>query len=206
MRIFLIYNCTYRSAAAISGRFTFHGRATPVLERYYRELLNFCARMVRDRDAAADLVQESYARVLAVRNAGQEIPEPRALLHQTARRLIIDRHRRESIRQHDDIDNLPESEQPAAPAHLEPDSVYAHEQYALAFVAVIDGLPPRCREAFVLNRFDGLSHQEVAEHMGISKNMVAQHIIRAVLACKACEDRLGVPASWPRPAKRRPLA
>ena len=86
MRIFLIYNCTYRSAAAISGWFTFHGRATPVLERYYRELLNFCARMVRDRDAAADLVQESYARVLAVRNAGQEIPEPRALLHQTARR------------------------------------------------------------------------------------------------------------------------
>lgn len=192
MRIFLIYNCTDRSAAAISGWFTFHGRATLVLERYYRGLLNFCARMVRDRNVAADLVQESYARVLAVRNTGQEIPEPRALLHQTARRLIIDRHRREAIRQLDDIDNLPESEQPAAPPHLEPESVYAHEQQALAFVAVIDALPPRCREAFVLNRFDGMSHQEVAEHMGISKNMVAQHIIRAVLACKACEDRLAV--------------
>lgn len=111
--------------------------------------------MVRDRDAAADPVQESYARVLAVRNAGQEIPEPRALLHQTARRLIIDRHQREAIRQHDDLDGLPESEQPAAPAHLEPESVYAHEQHALAFVAVIDALPPRCREAFVLNRFEG---------------------------------------------------
>ncbi|OBV38708.1 RNA polymerase sigma-70 factor, ECF subfamily [Janthinobacterium psychrotolerans] len=162
--------------------------------------------MVRDRDVAADVVQESYARVLAVRNAGQDIPEPRALLHQTARRLIIDRHRRASVRQHDDFDSLPESEQPAAPAHLEPESVYAHEQQALAFAAVIEALPPRCREAFVLNRFDGLSHQEVAEHMGISKNMVAQHIIRAVLACKACEDRLGLPDSWPHSAKRGPLA
>lgn len=164
--------------------------------------MNFCARMVRDRDAAADVVQESYARVLAVRNAGQAIPEPRALLHQTARRLIIDRHRRAAIRQHDDLDSLPEAQQPAAPAHLEPESVYAHEQHALAFAAVIEALPPRCREAFVLNRFEGMSHLQVAEHMGISKNMVAQHIIRAVLACKACEDRLGVPAIWPQSAQR----
>lgn len=107
--------------------------------------MNFCARMVRDRDAAADVVQESYARVLAVRNAGQAIPEPRALLHQTARRLIIDHHRRAAIRQHDDLDSLPEAQHPAAPAHLEPESVYAHEQHALAFAAVIEALPPRCR-------------------------------------------------------------
>ena len=158
--------------------------------------------MVRDRDAAADVVQESYARVLAVHHAGHDIPEPRALLHQTARRLIIDRHRRAAIRQHDDLDSLSEAEQPAAPAYLEPESIYAHEQQAQAFVAVIEALPPRCREAFVLNRFEGLSHQEVAERMGISKNMVAQHIIRAVLACKACEDRLGVPATWPQAVKR----
>ena len=156
-----------------------------MLERYYRELLNFCARMVRDPHAAADVVQESYARVLAVRNSGQAMPEPRALLYQTARRLIIDRHRRQAVRQHDDIDELDEN---AAPAHLEPESVYAHEQHARAIVAAIEALPPRCREAFVLNRFEGLSHQEVAERMGISKNMVAQHIIRAMLACKACED------------------
>ena len=161
-----------------------------MLERYYRELLNFCARVVRDRDAAADLVQESYARVLAVRNSGQAMPEPRALLYQTARRLIIDRHRRQAVRLHDDIDDLPEPVHPAAPAHLEPESVYAHEQTARAFVAVIEALPPRCREAFILNRFEGLSHQEVAERMGISKNMVAQHITRAMLACKACEDAI----------------
>jgi len=144
--------------------------------------------MVRDPHAAADVVQESYARVLAVRNSGQAMPEPRALLYQTARRLIIDRHRRQAVRRHDDIDGIDELDQNAAPAHLEPESVYAQEQHARAIVAAIEALPPRCREAFVLNRFHGLSHQEVAERMGISKNMVAQHIIRAMLACKACED------------------
>ncbi len=145
--------------------------------------------MVRDRDAAADLVQESYARVLAVRDTGRAMPEPRALLYQTARRLIIDRHRRQALRLHDDIDDA-DAAQLAAPAHLQPESVYAQEQNARAFVAVIEALPPRCREAFVLNRFEGLSHQQVAERMGISKNMVAQHITRALLACKACEDAI----------------
>ena len=55
-------------------------------------------------------------------------------------------------------------------------------------VATIDALPPRCREAFILNRFEGLSHQEVADRMGISRNMVAQHVIRGVLVCKACDE------------------
>ncbi|WP_010461743.1 sigma-70 family RNA polymerase sigma factor [Acidovorax radicis] len=169
-----------------------------MLERYYRELLNFCSRTARDRDTAADVVQESYARVLAVQQSGQTIHEPRALLHQTARRLMIDQHRRFLVRQHEDIDDLAEWEQPTAPRHLEPDAIYAQEQHALAIVAAIESLPPRCREAFVLNRFEGLSHQEVADHMGISKNMVAQHIVRGVLACKACEDRLnGVPPQSP---------
>lgn len=146
--------------------------------------------MVGDRDAAADVVQESYARVLAVRDNGKEVAEPRALLYQTARHLIIDRHRRQTVRQHEDLDDLPEHDRDftAAPAHLQPESLYAQEQHAHALVAVIDSLPPRCREAFVLNRFEDMSHQQVADHMGISKNMVAQHVARAILACKAWED------------------
>lgn len=169
-----------------------------MFEHYYRELLNFCTRTVKDRDTAADVVQESYARVLAVQQSGQAIPQPRALLHQTARRLMIDHHRRLEVRAHDDIDALAESEELTQASHLQPDAIYDYEQHAKAMTNVIEHLPPRCREAFILNRFEGLSHQEVAEHMGISKNMVAQHIIRAMVACQACEDALnGVTHSAP---------
>ncbi|QEI09450.1 sigma-70 family RNA polymerase sigma factor [Pigmentiphaga aceris] len=160
--------------------------------RYYRELLNHFANRLRNRDGAADLVQEAYVRLLSMQHAGQSVQEPRALLYRTAHNLMIDQHRHAEVRDHEDIDGLAESEQPAAPTHLQPDEAYAFEQRARAMHAVIDALPPRCREAFVLNRFEGLSHQEVAEHMGISRNMVAQHVIRGVLACKACDDALRV--------------
>lgn len=36
------------------------GPALPLFEHCYRELLNFLARKVGDRDLAADIAQESY--------------------------------------------------------------------------------------------------------------------------------------------------
>lgn len=156
---------------------------------YYKELLNFCARTLKDRHAAADLVQEAYTRFLVAQQSGAVITDARALLFRTMRNLLVDQHRRASIREHQSLDALMEEDQPFAPKHLQPEEVYAFSQYAQAIYAAIESLPPRCREAFVLNRFDGLSHQEVADRMGISRNMVAQHVIRGVLVCKACDDR-----------------
>ena len=156
---------------------------------YYRELINFCAHALHDRDAAADVVQETYARFVVMARS-QVVDEPRALLYKVARNLLIDQARRQRVRDHDSLDTLTESDQPLARADWQPDTAAEGQQYARHMHEVIEGLPARCREAFMLNRFEGLSHQEVADRMGISRNMVAQHVIRAVLACKACDERL----------------
>jgi RNA polymerase sigma-70 factor (ECF subfamily) len=161
-----------------------------VLERYYRELLNFLHRQVNDRHTAADLAQESYARVLAVQRDGREILDVRALLYRTARNLLVDQHRRAQVRQHDDIDTLAEAHQPAAPGHLRPDEALASGQVVRAYVQAIEQLPPRCREAFVMSVFDGLGQAEIARRMGISVSMVEKHIVRGMLACRACGQRL----------------
>ncbi|HEY0200357.1 MAG TPA: sigma-70 family RNA polymerase sigma factor [Burkholderiaceae bacterium] len=166
-----------------------------MLERYYRELLNFCARTVKDRDAAAEVVQESYARVLVIQRSSVPITEPRALLYQTARHVMVDQHRRNLLRSYDDLGAIAEADHPAMPAHLEPDSLLASTQAIEAYVATIEALPPRCREAFVLHVFDGLSHAQIAEHMGASVSMIEKHIARGRLACRACQRQLeGLPA------------
>jgi RNA polymerase sigma-70 factor (ECF subfamily) len=161
-----------------------------VITHYYRELLNFCLRKVRDPDVAADLAQESYARVLTMERAGQPILEPRALLKKVALHLKIDLDRRADIRRHDDIDDLPEPEIPALPAHQQPEEIYASSQAAEAYVRAIEQLPERCREAFSLYAFDDLSNKEIAAQMGISLSMVNQYISRGKLACAACRDAL----------------
>lgn len=162
-----------------------------VLERYHRELLNFLVRQVRDGDAAADMTQESFARVLSAQAAGLAVVDPRALLFRTARNLVIDRHRRQQLRQHEDVDTLPDHQHPCAPARLQPDEALSSAQAVQAYVNTIEALPPRCKEAFVLYVFDGLSQPEIARRMGISVSMVEKHVVRGLVACKQCRSRLG---------------
>ncbi|APA67099.1 sigma-70 family RNA polymerase sigma factor [Janthinobacterium sp. 1_2014MBL_MicDiv] len=171
---------------------TFNKTSDAVVARYYQELLNFCWRSLRNREAAADLVQESYVRVLGAQSvpdgASREehaIREPRALLYHTARNLLIDNHRRAALRQHDALDAMPEAAHPAAPSHLQPEQALQGSQDWQACVAAIDALPPRCRDAFVLHIFEELPHAQIAARMGISVSMVEKHIARGMLSCQA---------------------
>lgn len=171
------------------ARAWYPGRAVAILfEHYYQELMNFCARVTRNRDAAADVVQETYVRVLAANQPGRPVNSPRALLYRTARNLLIDGHRRDAVRgrQHgaDVMDVLPEVDTLAGPSCHEPETAAMAAQAAQSLLDGIQALPPRCRQAFVLHRFDGLSHAQVARQMGISVKMVEQHIKLAMQACR----------------------
>lgn len=161
-----------------------------MLERFYRELLNFLTRQVNDRDTAADLTQESYARVLAAQHQGQQVLDARALLYRTAKNLLTDQYRRLEFRRHDSLDTVVETEEQHAPTYLQPEEVLASRQTVYAYAQVIEELPARCREAFVLHIIEGMPQAEIAKRMGISISMVEKHVIRGTLACRRCEREL----------------
>ncbi|AXE30220.1 RNA polymerase subunit sigma-24 [Chromobacterium phragmitis] len=163
-----------------------------MLDSYYRELLNFLTRATGSRHRAEDVAQDVYLKVLNLQsprraNGGASVRSPRALLYAAARNLLIDGHRREQARPPlDEIDaNL------AAPAHCEPERRLAARQQLALLEQAIAALPPRCRQAFVLFKLDGLSQAEIAAEMGISRNMVEKHIINGMLACKRALEREG---------------
>jgi RNA polymerase sigma factor (sigma-70 family) len=175
-----------------------------VVVRYYEDLLRFCSRSVKDADTARDVVQETYARFLASRQAADgTVRQPGAVLHQIARHLLVDQHRRAVVRAHEDIDGLDEADEPIAPTHLQPDALLSSAQSVRAYLSTIESLPPRCREAFVLHVFDGMSHARIAEKMGISCSMVEKHIVRGMVACKLCERNLSAD-HVPEPSASKP--
>ena len=151
-----------------------------MLERYYHELLNFFARSLGCRDQARDVVQEAYARVLATDKPATEGGASRALLYTTARHIVIDQYRVQQRRQFQPLDEVALS----APPTCEPERTLSGQQQLDRLLQIVDRLPPRCRQAFVLYKFDGLSYAEIARQMGISVNMVEKHIINGMVACK----------------------
>ncbi len=157
-----------------------------MLEHYYKELLNYLTHLVGNKDEASDILQDTYVRALTKESMGpnKTISDQRAFLFQTAKNLQIDHYRKSVIRQYDDIDEL----ELKAPETTQPDFKLDSLQLTHSLLSAIDGLSPRCRQAFILYKFDNLSQIEIANLMGISLNMVEKHIIKGMLACKACVE------------------
>jgi RNA polymerase sigma-70 factor, ECF subfamily len=44
----------------------------------------------------------------------------------------------------------------------------------------LEKLPPRCREIFILSRFEGVKNQEIANRLGLSKRTVELQIFNAL--------------------------
>jgi RNA polymerase sigma factor (sigma-70 family) len=177
-----------------------------VFERYYRELLGFLARKVRDRDVAADLAQESFARVYAAERSGSVVHDPRALLYRTARNLLVDSYRRAEVRapEGDAELGMVEPDMYAGPDALEPEAALNARQRFEALADTVDRLPTRCREAFILVKFDGLTHAQTAERMGISVKTVEMQIQIALQACREKMAHLDGTITAPRAPRGRP--
>ncbi|MDW5418343.1 sigma-70 family RNA polymerase sigma factor [Iodobacter sp. CM08] len=150
-----------------------------VFERYYHDLHNLISRSIGCRDKAQDVVQEAYARVLASPHATATAGVG-ALLYTTAKNIVIDQYRQNNARQYDDIERM----ELMASSADEPERRVAGRQSMQQLIQLIETLSPRCKEAFVLYKLDGLSHAEIAAKMGISINMVEKHIINGMIICK----------------------
>lgn len=157
-----------------------------MFERYYKELVGYFSRTLGDTEQAKDVVQETYLRISAMGERADAVLEPRAFLYQTAKRIIIDEWRKN---RHFHSMAFHEAEQ-VSTEHEEPLEHLLSSNRMKSLHHTINTLPPRCQEAFRLHKFDGYSHKEIAEMMGISKNAVEKHIIKALIACKQSVDAM----------------
>jgi RNA polymerase sigma-70 factor (ECF subfamily) len=146
------------------------------LLHHYAELLNYFSRSLGNRDSARDVVQESYARVIAASH-GAAILDLRALLYRIGRNIVIDDARRHTA----------EAAMLATLALVQPDAAPSCERVLDAvqrlerLLARLASLPRKRREAFVLVRVHGYRHAEAAAHLGVSEAAIEKHIVRAVL-------------------------
>ena len=150
------------------------------MENYYRELVSFLSARLGNAHAAEDVVHDAYVRVLE-RTAGEPIEQPRAFLYRTALNLVIDGHRRNTLRQVEPLDVLDTEEQFFSPS---PQVLMDHGQRLEMLQRALAELPAACRDSFLLRKLEGLSHLEIAERLGVSRSVVEKNIVNAIKHCR----------------------
>lgn len=153
--------------------------------RHYDELVRRVTRRIGSRTAANDVVQDTFLRIYAT-SPTAEIASPTSYLFRVADNLAIDHLRQEASRA--GVISFDPDQEAVAAREPSPEQALDYKQRLKVLEAAIAELPPRQREVFLLHKFDGLSHGEIADRLGISRSMVEKHVMKALAHCR---DRLG---------------
>jgi RNA polymerase sigma-70 factor (sigma-E family) len=142
----------------------------------YRPLVQLAALLVRDKQTAEDVVQDSFVAMHAnwrrLRDRGNAAGYLRQCVVNRSRSVL--RHRAVAERHAPQpIPNMPSAEEVAF-ERIERSAV----------IAALRGLAPRQREAIVLRYYADLSGPQIAAVMGISLGAVKRHTARALSALR----------------------
>jgi RNA polymerase sigma-70 factor (ECF subfamily) len=152
-----------------------------IVRRYERPLFNFVLRYLRSREAAEEVTQESFLKV--VKNANEFKHEARfsTWLYAIARNLCVDHGRRMKHRAHASLDAAPLSSPDAAPLldrvanHQldgDVDRTVAASEIRVSVVRAVEDLPDDQREVFLLREIAGLPFREIATVVGVGENTI----------------------------------
>jgi RNA polymerase sigma factor (sigma-70 family) len=149
--------------------------------RHRAALHRYLRKFTSGAEDVEDLVQETYVRMYALRDY-RTVDSPRALLFRIAHNTAVERARRQHTQATDSMGDLTALHLYSgdAPADEQIDARYRFE----SFCAAVDRLPPLCRRVFVLRKVYRLSHDEIAEVLGVAHSTIEKHVAKGLLRCR----------------------
>jgi RNA polymerase sigma-70 factor (ECF subfamily) len=134
------------------------------------------ARRRAGRQEAEDIVQDTYLHLLQ-RGTAATLEHPRPYLFRIAANLAVDFAQKAKVRLRYAGEGVGLACNAEAPPSPEAAAGGAMELRRLQ--ASLRELPPLCREAFLLNRVEDLTHAEIAARLGVSVRTIERHMARA---------------------------
>jgi len=166
----------------------------PLIAAYLRkrpDLVRFFTLRTGSAAMAEDVVQDLFLKIREM-DPPEDLRSAEAFLYRVGSNLMLDRvkqQKRQAAR--DDTwnrESVGEGPEPAAP-DPPADEAMASRQRLQRLLAGVERLPPQVAAAFRLHKFDGLSHAEVAQRLGVSRSSVEKYIMTALRTLMAEVER-----------------
>jgi RNA polymerase sigma factor (sigma-70 family) len=154
-----------------------------LFEEHNAMLIHFLRTKLHSDQEARDVAQEAYVRMLQLDRLGT-VSYLRAYLFRTALNIATDRLRMNGVRRaaHRDPLFLPRVDE------ISPERVATAADELQAVRRVMETLPPKMRQAFLLHGFAELDLPEIAARMGMSERSVRNYIADALVCCREAID------------------
>ena len=147
-----------------------------VLSSHEQELKRFLMRRLGCTALVDDIYQDMAEKTL--KRPARQLKNPRAYLFQSAANAVTDYRRAQICR-----DNYARQTQLSDDRHIDhrsPEQSLATTQTIEIIERALAELPLLTQKVFYLYRLDGLTHQGIADQLGIGRSTVARHLSRAI--------------------------
>lgn len=146
-----------------------------LFQTYYTDLVLFCGNFVKDKDSCEDIVQSIFLKLWNDRKNIQIEISLKSYLLKAVRNSCLDEFRHiEIVRQYETEYGSSVLDNYDTENYILYSDLYTHLSRAL------EKIPDLYKEAFVLNRFEGLKYREIAEKLNVSERTVEVRVSRTL--------------------------
>lgn len=155
---------------------------TLLMNDYYKNLCGYANLFTKDPSKSEDIVQNVFVKIWIYRKKIDPNISIKKYLYKSVYNEFIDQYRKNKS-----VISLEEKYLKVIDTIIDDNSLDI-EKLMMNVNREIDKLPEKCKRVFILNKKEGLTHDEIAEYLQISTKTVESHITRAF---KILNQKLG---------------
>jgi RNA polymerase sigma-70 factor (ECF subfamily) len=157
-----------------------------IVRLYWKNIYAHALAWVKSAQEAEELTQDIFLKIWNSRSQIGQVENFENWLFIISRNTIVSAVRRKlsspAFVEHQDLEEN----------SLRPDRWSEHREHYQVLLNGIGLLPEKRQQVFRMSRLEGLSHEQIAERLGIHKDTVAQYIVKAVAFLKSyLQERIG---------------
>lgn len=162
---------------------------TEIYHRYWKTLINTAYQRLRTPEACEEIVQEIFLTLFIKRKELVITTSLEAWLKTALKYKVFNIYRSQQLY----LQHLDEIIRRTDIAPMMPDEVVSLKEMKDRIRVAATKLPDKCRQVFVLSRFEHLSQQEIADRLNISVSTVKKHLTKALATLRSefSEEHLG---------------
>ena len=157
-----------------------------LIRLYWKSIYAIALSWMKSAEEAEELTQDVFLKIWQARAQISQVDNFENWLFIISRNTIVSAVRKKL--------NRPAflQEQELEENSLRPDRLLENRQHYQVLLTGIDLLPEKRQRVFRMSRLEGLTHEQIADQLGMHKDTVAQYIVKAVAFLRSdLQEHLG---------------